>query len=351
MGNKQSYILSRWPWNSDKEVRRKYVEGFLPPEFVAAHTFSFVLHDIMVEVLRSGEEHGIFNTIVKFDDESDKRAFEQSVDVFDWLDSKQKLTERADILRVVVFPAVLSDMLHFVYEALECSRKAKLDVTYALLRKPLQENLFVLESIARDPLQFAEQLAKNPLQLRGTKLGGTEPHARLIRDLLVKMAVADQFDAEYIAQLRYEKCDDGFDPICNLAMHLFTEHRKIRTDALNINFVFSNWDHKTTQWAFLYSRLPYLLAYTREVVENVGGRIAITGPEYLLDLKVRVAAECYSWWESIPEDFRTDELGQFANAQSSWLQSYAESLVSNGDVRPPMWIRAKAKLYQLFRRQ
>jgi len=276
----------------------------------------------MVELLRSGEEHGIFNTIISFADGADSVAFEQAEDIFVWLEEKQKISERADILRVVVFPAILSDMLHFIYEALESSRKAKLNVTYALLRKPLQENLFILESIARDSVGFAEQLATDPLRLRATKMGGSVVHSQLIGGLLQKLGVEDQFDAQYLAQLRYEKCDDGFDGICNTAMHLFTEHPKIRTENLDINFIFSSWDHKFSQWAYLYSRLPYILAYTREVVEHVCESIAPTCPQYLEDLSLRVAASSALWWKSIPERYKSHKLEQYAKVQQLMLEQY-----------------------------
>jgi hypothetical protein len=64
------------------------------------------------------------------------------------------LAERANILKAVVLPAVLSDLLHFIYEALQCSRKGKLNVTYALIRRPIQESLYLLESIVLDAAGF-----------------------------------------------------------------------------------------------------------------------------------------------------------------------------------------------------
>jgi hypothetical protein len=38
-----------------------------------------------------------------------------------------------------------------LFEALSCSRKEKLAVTFALLRKPLRENLLYLEWLLADP--------------------------------------------------------------------------------------------------------------------------------------------------------------------------------------------------------
>lgn len=300
-------------------------KSFLPREFTHGHDFAFLLHDILVELLRSGEEHNIFNTALEFKDDEDRIAFEQAENLFVWLQNSRRFEDRANILRVTVFPAILSDMLHFIYAALENSRKAKLTVTYALLRKPLQENLFIMESIARDPVEFAEQFSTDPFRLRATKMGGAHVHSRLIGLILEDIGISPQFDASYVAQLRYEKNDEGFDGICNRAVHLFTEHPKIRTEALNMNLVFSDWEAKQTQWAYLYSRLPYLLAYTREIVEHVCERIVPTDPSYLEDLRLRVAGSSLLWWESVSSEYRTVELERFVDAQEQWLSHYCNN--------------------------
>ena len=294
----------------------------LPPEFENGHNLAYLLHDSMLELLRSGEEHEAFYTTLSFANLEDCVAFGQAGDIFEWLDRGGYVRERADILRVVVFPAILSDLLHFVYEALASARKAKLCVAYALLRKPLQENLFVLESIARDPIEFAGQLATDPSKLSGPKQGGIRVHTRLIAELLQDIRGGDQFDARYLSQLRYEKWDDGFDGACNLAMHLFTDHKKIKTEKLNVNFVFSNDDCKRSQWLHLYSRLPYLLAYTRAVVEHVMKNIAETTTGYLQDIELRIAAASMLWWMEVPDHARTDELWNYVQKQVTFIEDY-----------------------------
>ncbi|CAN7603819.1 hypothetical protein LJR069_004453 [Variovorax paradoxus] len=73
-------------------------------------------------------------------------AFDAAENPVEWLQANEMPQDAAKILKCVTFPAVLS-VLHCLYEALECSRKGKLNVTYMLLRKPLQESLYVFEEI------------------------------------------------------------------------------------------------------------------------------------------------------------------------------------------------------------
>jgi hypothetical protein len=94
-------------------------------------------------------------------------------------------------------------MLLCVYEALQASRKGTLNVTFILLRKPLQETLFLLESIIIGELDFASKLANNPLLLRPKTAGGLDGHKARISCVLTTIGQNGRFDANYIAQLRY----------------------------------------------------------------------------------------------------------------------------------------------------
>jgi hypothetical protein len=296
--------------------------NFLPDYLAAAHDLCLMNHDILVELLRSGEDSGLFQQDFCFKDEADRNAFEESEDIFDWLDKTRRDDDYSLFLRRTVFPAVLSDLLHFIYEALETSRKAKLTVSYALIRKPLQESLCLLEWIISDPTNFVAHMRTRPQELRSQKAGGWEQHAKRIEDVLRLIGESRRFDATYLAKLRYDKkSEDSFDGICNLATHLITDHAALRTERLNINFIFSGWDEKLTQWYFLYSRLPYLLFYIRRLTEHVAVEFGKTDPVYLDDIERRVAAATILWWPAVPADYKCPQLETFVRVTEHDLVS------------------------------
>lgn len=288
---------------------------FLPAKFLLGHELCFLTHDFLAKLISSAQQQGAFTERFVFRDEADRRAFEDAGDVFTWFEATRRTAERAAFMRRTIFPALLSDLLHFIYEALESSRKGKLNVSYALLRKPLQENLFILESIALDIDGFAAQLIDNPLLLRSQKAGGLDVHRRRIADVLTAIGQEKRFDAPYLAQLRYDKhSQDGFDGVCNTAMHLFTEHAAIRTESLNINFIFSGWEEKLTQWAYLYSRLPYLLAYAHSLAEHVFASVEQGYPAYFSEMTRRLSAATILWSTSLEEPYQHPLLARFAES-------------------------------------
>ena len=297
----------------------------LPEAFEIAHKLCFVIHDIMVQMIKSGEEGQFFTTTITMNDD-DYSSLEKTDDVFTWLENKERLRDRAQVVKNFVFPAVLSDMMHSVFACLENSRKAKLGISYMLIRKPLQENLYLIESIVLDELDFSNKLAADPLKLRPKNTGDVENHRKRIQKVLDVIGETSRLDASYIAQLRYDKNEyDSFDGVCNKAMHLFTEHKAIRTENLNINFIFSDSYSKNTQWHYLYSRLPYLLFYTHQITEHIIATIAPTKQEYLNDIQRRISALTILWWKSVDGHYKCDQLNTFVQETQVWLNDHCNS--------------------------
>jgi hypothetical protein len=298
---------------------------FLPERYWPGHELCFFVHDIMGQMLAAGQRASAFQ--VEFPlSEDEVETFKQAEDVFLWLDRYRTPEARAAVLVATMFPAVLSDMLHCIYEALESSRKAKLNISYMLLRKPIQESLYVLEAAIADRSDFAEKLTQSPIKLWSQGVGGRETHRRNIFKVLQTFDENGLFNADYLAQLRYDKsAEDGFDGICNKAMHLFTNHKAIETEPMNINFIFSDWDSKECQWSFLYTRLPYVLIYAYRIVETVCAGISPTYPGYLEELERRLAAHVLLWSATLDETYASGPLLTFVLKYREWLFEHCKT--------------------------
>lgn len=297
--------------------------GFLPKEFDVAHDLCFVLHDAMGAILADGEAGDFFKHRFELPRPELKAAFDAAENAVEWLQANDLARDAAKVLRCVTFPAVLADVLHCVYEALESSRKGKLNVTYMLLRKPLQESLYVLEEIVLSLEDFAHKLATQPLALRPGQAGGIDAHAKRITKVVTILGSEVPFAPRRLAELRYDKVL-GFDGPCNHAMHLFTEHHAIRTELMNINFVFSGPAERQSQWEFLYEHLPYVLDYMRHVVDHIARGMARLDPRYQEELKRKIAALACLWsaWAD-PVAF-DPALAVHAHGYFEWLQDHCE---------------------------
>ncbi|MCR3908614.1 hypothetical protein NUK47_07460 [Aeromonas hydrophila] len=266
-----------------------------------------------MEFIKSGEVHDVFNQSIHITEEESFSLEKTDLHILDWLEEHKKSEQRNLVIRTVVLPAVLSDMLHCIFEGLSASKKGKMAVSFMLLRKPLQESLYLLESMAIDKSSFVEHLSKNPLFLRPKNGGGPVGHAQRIDIVLGKIGLRKIFSSQYISELRYDKKSyDSFDRVCNHAMHLFTEHSSIKTDLLNINFIFSGAEQIYSQQRYLYTRLPYLLYYIYCLFEHIANDIAPTTTEYIENVNRRISAYFLIAYIDMDNEFITDEMHTLA---------------------------------------
>lgn len=311
--------------------KKESIKTILPNNFKSAHELCFLIHDIMLQALSSGESSDVFMTNLEISRE-DEENLKSASNVFEWLDSKGRNDDKIKILRATVLQAVLSDALHCIYEALKCSEKGKLNITYMLIRKPIQESLYLVESMRLDDNAFAASMSENPLTLRPKNAGGIDNHIKRVSSVISLLGDDPRLNGEYIARLRYDKTvEDNFDGICNLAMHLFTEHKSIKTESLNVNFIFSDWNSKLTQWSYLYSRLPYLLYYFYMLMESVLSKVAKTPSSYLFDMQRRITASICLWWDGVDGNYRNTDLFKFYKISKLWLDQHC---IENGYQAP-----------------
>jgi len=263
----------------------------LPGEYAFSHQYAFFLHDLLADIVVSGEQARVFD--VHFDLRSPEDATDLEglprEQLWDWLERRGYRDVLEELTCRMVCLALLSDFCHFIYEALDCSRKGKVTVCYALLRKPLKENLFYFEWLLADRRGFLDAFfGGDPEQLLPKNAAPRRQKLETIRAAIERTACAEFFDAEYIYDLRYNRAAaDTFEGLWNQANHLITTFRHIKTEPQNFNLVFLHGDVMQSQWHFLYSHVPYLLNYTVEVVEALIRPFAPTEPAYLSVMRFR----------------------------------------------------------------
>ena len=272
-----------------------------------AHKLCFFIHDIMVDFLETGEKNDIFLSKVELSDLEKKEFWDYDGSILNWLKNKNKQSNYESLIKKTIIQALLSDMLHCIYESLKAMEKGKVSIAYMLIRKPIQENLYLLEEmILKD--DFIDIFESNPLKLRHKNGGDVNGHDLRIKTILKDLNFDQILDSHYLATLRYDKkSEDSFDGVCNQAMHLFTEHQAIKTENLNINFIFGTNESKETLYQFMYTRLPYLMYYIYLVFEKIANSIANTSPIYLLDIQNRISALYLLAYVNVENNYQTKQ--------------------------------------------
>lgn len=293
---------------------------FLDNKYLESHRLCFFIHDVMVEFLKGGEENKVFTTVFDLNEQEKEDLACFDGHILDWLKNKNKYDEYEIAVKKTLIPAVLSDMLHCIYEALKAMESGKVTIAYMLLRKPIQENLYLFEEMLLNKSDFIKKFEEDPLRFRPKNAGGMEGHKKRITEILGNLN--SFLDSKYIASLRYDNsCEDSFAGCCNQAMHLFKEHRSIKTEKMNVNFIFAGVDGYAlkTLYDFMYSRLPYLMYYSYIVFEQIVSSISRTTDDYLLDIHNRIAAMFLLSSYHITEDYQTSQYYDLCIALEKYL--------------------------------
>lgn len=256
-----------------KKIEHKKRCDILPKQYNFCHQYCYFLHDLLTDIIVSGERDGIFKVSFELRDKKEQEEFSKRTgeELWIWLENNGYEDIVYHIYYRQICVALLSDLCHFVYEALNCSSKCKLTVTYALLRKPFKENLFYLEWLLADPKDFIKKFHFNDIEnlaISGSKFITQKKKKEIIKKAINKTKHGHWIDPEFIYQLRYDKkVHYGMEQMWQKANHLITTFKFLETEERNFNFVFSDDTAHKSQWDCLYSFLPILLFHTLEIVQ------------------------------------------------------------------------------------
>ena len=230
------------------------------------------MHDQITELLvqyeASGTQHWVSNAFQTVLNKS--KGVTGEVNIIKLMKDKQLVGMYKHHIVSHLVRALTSDMLHFIYEALRCFEKRKFAVGYALLRKPLKENLLFLVWILGDLDDFLARFeADNYKNLNGST---EEQRIALFTKAISRLATKDGFDPDKINATIFSKTNaDGFEPIWQRASHLVTSQGSLlKTEDYNLNFIFNNpaYNH---HYDFIYRELPKLMIFVVQVaLESFG---------------------------------------------------------------------------------
>lgn len=244
------------------ELDTKYL--YLPKRFWKKHDYCIFLINQIEEFVIDKTYDGLrFKSIRLKEDEK----IIKDEHIFDFMLRTGRIKERNDLIRNQLVNALLIDICYFVQEALDCSRKKRTIVTFALLRKPFVYDLIVFLRIMFEE-GFIEKF--NTLD-QFDVVGINEKEKKALIKESIRFIIPKSITDDDIYNLIFNPTDQ--DSLVNLstkALHLSTTRNKSnRTEIQNLNFVFSNPKSIISQWEYIYKTLPLLLLYYIQVIDNL----------------------------------------------------------------------------------
>ncbi|TCZ75380.1 hypothetical protein E0485_17390 [Paenibacillus albiflavus] len=245
--------------------------SILPKKYQKTHDYIFDLHDLLANIIYSCENYELIGSEIQIKNEEDLSHIDslEGENLWCWLENNNYDEVIFDMMIKQVYFAVLTDLCHFIYESLTCSERGKLTVAYALLRKPLKDNLLLLEWILSDANDFISKFKSgNSENFAPDKISGQ----RKLEIIKNAERIADTGLEQYmfIYEMRYSKKDDfSFERIWNKANHIVTTFNFYKTKSENLNFVFFDEKEHTEYWDYYYVSMPLIMYHITEVAISI----------------------------------------------------------------------------------
>ena len=233
---------------------------YLPKEY---HT----IHSACIELVRQIEEF-IVKDEYKFLKVStsamtpeELNLLEKCGDIWAFL-KKYKEEQFYTLLNKQLILGLLRDFCYFMQESLDCSNKMRLVVSYALLRRPLVDNLKILLRILADDSFYDDFIGRDdydPVQMKDEDL---KEFLSATDEIRMTKPITGAFMYECI----YDKNNAGsIINLSNRAIHPVTTRPWNKTGAMNCNFMFTTPVDIAELWKHYYAYLPAILMFYSEL--------------------------------------------------------------------------------------
>jgi len=194
-----------------------------------------------------------------------KTRIRKNEHIFDYLLRVNRKPEHDAMIRNQLLNSLIIDICYFLQEALSCSKKKRLTVAFALLRKP-----FIYDLVVILRLMFENGFLDNFNSLDSFDVSSISEKDKktLIRKSL-KYDITNSIKMKDIYDLIFNPSKkDSILNISTKALHLSTTRNKHnKTEIQNLNFIFSTDESIKSQWDYLYRILPLLLLYYVQIIE------------------------------------------------------------------------------------
>jgi len=240
----------------------------IDPVHYPQHNYLWFCHDVLVSILEYSDEHQMSMETITFPSEEKADEFsavpQEPRLQHNWFMENGWKEEMYLIYYKHTFFSLLADFCQYMYESINCASEMKVAVAYALLRKPLRDNLYYIEwlYVNRDEV-IDILLTGKPIQL--------EINCEKARERIEAARQKSGISAfEDMYTFRYDKNDDcSLEKIWNKANHLVTTHRYTKTKQGELNFIYSN--EEDLQWYIeqYYLAVSYIMGYVAELASRM----------------------------------------------------------------------------------
>lgn len=246
------------------------MSNLFPDECSFYLNYCYYLYECMAKFVIQGEKEGLFWEDINLNKE-ELEVFQNlpgdGDDIFNWLICNGHSEQANKLMFKQVFVAILSDYLEYLHDALLSSKNGHLSVTFSLLRKPLKDDLFILESLVYEPEVFLNNFySEKSYELIAIDKQIPEEKKRIIAGAISKIGFS-HMPPEAMYEMRYSKNGKlSYEKEWQRASHIVTSCEHYRTEKGQLNIYSPRANEDNDLWKYLYFTLPNIIFYSYQIV-------------------------------------------------------------------------------------
>ena len=245
--------------------------------YIEQHNFLIYCNDILVKWLHWIYDNNLCKMQINFKNEEEMKSFSKERDnnLMTWLKDNGYEMEMYELNRRHILCSLVADFCHYMLESFVCAAKMKPAVAYALLRKPLRDNLAYIEWLRVEPKELIDKLLY--CQPEEYDLSCKKELKKKHIEQIYKKYKIDRNNGMFA--FRYEKNEDiSLEKIWNKANHIVTTQKYTKSAQGELNFVFVDSEQLEHYTEYYYTVVPQIMAYATELIVGMFEEIADINP-------------------------------------------------------------------------
>lgn len=243
------------------------------------YNFLMLCNDFIVDILRCADKYKWSSEKINIKEKDVKKFNSSKYDLFYFRNHGYATVINKSLYKHIIF-SLVADYNNYVFDAINCALRYHFGTAYTLLRKPLKDDLFLLEMIYVKRYRFISEFLNKPIKNFSIDKISKEEKMKILRKCCKKI---NFFTAKRMYDLRYsKKSKESLEKIWNKTAHIITNASDYATEDGNLNIIFATPDIVEENSVYFYKVCCSIQLYFITLILNI-----------LKDEKL-ISFECYN---------------------------------------------------------
>lgn len=243
------------------------------------YNFLMLCNDFIVDILKCADKYQWSSEKINIKEKDVKKFNSSKYNLFYFRNHGYATVINKSLYKHIIF-SLVADYNNYIFDAINCALRYHFGTAYTLLRKPLKDNLFLLEMIYVKGYRFIPEFLNKPIKNFSIDKISKEEKMKILRKCCKKINL---FTAKRMYDLRYsKKAKESLEKIWNKTSHIITNAQDYATEDGNLNIIFATPDIVEENLVYFYKVCCIMQLYFITLILNI-----------LKDEKL-ISNECYN---------------------------------------------------------